>query len=131
MFLPLTPQKSKIDTTNCHFITNKLPFPNPIILGPAVSFQGYRFTGSISTTSAAPRLLALLLQPPGPGIDGGYISAWWLVGFQPTHLKKYAHQIGSFPQMSHEKNPPTFYYTGWLIGILIMVYYNALYNSVV
>ena len=29
-----------------------------------------------------------------------------------------------FQQMSNEKNPPTFYYTGWLIGILIMVYYN-------
>ena len=27
-------------------------------------------------------------------------------------------------QLSHEKNPPTFHYTGWLIGILIMVYYN-------
>ncbi len=27
-------------------------------------------------------------------------------------------------QMSHEKNPPTFHYTGWLIGILTMVYYN-------
>ena len=27
-------------------------------------------------------------------------------------------------QVSHEKNPPTFYYTGWLIGILIMVYYD-------
>ena len=26
--------------------------------------------------------------------------------------------------LSHEKNPPTFHYTGWLIGILIMVYYN-------
>ena len=26
--------------------------------------------------------------------------------------------------MSHEKNPPTFHYTGWLIRILIMVYYN-------
>ena len=24
--------------------------------------------------------------------------------------------------LSHEKNPPTFHYTGWLIGILIMVY---------
>ena len=24
----------------------------------------------------------------------------------------------------HEQNPPTFQYTGWLIGILIMVYYN-------
>ena len=26
--------------------------------------------------------------------------------------------------MSHEKNRLTFHYTGWLIGILIMVYYN-------
>ena len=26
--------------------------------------------------------------------------------------------------VSHEKKPPTFHYTGWLIGILIMVYYN-------
>ena len=30
-----------------------------------------------------------------------------------------------------KKPEPTFYYTGWLIGILIMVYYNALYNWVV
>ncbi len=28
------------------------------------------------------------------------------------------------PKVSHEKNPPTFHYTGWLIGILMMVYYN-------
>ena len=27
-------------------------------------------------------------------------------------------------QVSHEKNPPTSHYTGWLIGILIIVYYN-------
>ncbi len=26
--------------------------------------------------------------------------------------------------MSHEKDSPTFHYTGWLIGILIMAYYN-------
>ena len=26
--------------------------------------------------------------------------------------------------MSHEKKTPTFHYTGWLIGILIMVHYN-------
>ncbi len=30
----------------------------------------------------------------------------------------------SISQLSHEKNPPTFHYTGWLIGILVMVYYN-------
>ena len=27
-------------------------------------------------------------------------------------------------KLSNEKNPPTFHYTGWLIGILIMAYYN-------
>ena len=32
--------------------------------------------------------------------------------------------ISSHIQLSHEKNPPTFHYTGWLIGILILVYYN-------
>ncbi len=37
--------------------------------------------------------------------------------------------FGSFPQMSHEKNPPTFHYTGWLIGILIMAYYNPYITS--
>ena len=26
--------------------------------------------------------------------------------------------------VTHKKNPSTFHYTGWLIGILIMVYYN-------
>ena len=30
---------------------------------------------------------------------------------KPTHL-------------SLEKHPPTFHYTGWLVGILMMVYYN-------
>ncbi len=39
--------------------------------------------------------------------------------------------MGFLTHMSHEKNPPTFYYTGWLIGIFIMVYYNALYNWIV
>ena len=28
------------------------------------------------------------------------------------------------PNVSHKKDPPTFHYTGWLIGILMMVYYN-------
>ncbi len=30
----------------------------------------------------------------------------------------------SLKQVSHEKKPPTFHYTGCLKGILIMVYYN-------
>ncbi len=33
--------------------------------------------------------------------------------------------------VSHEKKPPTFHYIGLLIGILIIVYYNALYNWIV
>ena len=33
---------------------------------------------------------------------------------------------GDGSHVSHEKNPPTFHYTGWLIGILIMVYYILL-----
>ena len=32
-------------------------------------------------------------------------------------------------EMSHEKNPPTFHYIGWLIGILIMVYDNPHING--
>ena len=30
-------------------------------------------------------------------------------------------QVCQKPQLSHEKNLPTFHSTGWLIGILIMV----------
>ena len=32
--------------------------------------------------------------------------------------------MGPYLQLSHEKNPLTFHYTGCLIGILIIVYYN-------
>ena len=44
-------------------------------------------------------------------------SGWW----HPSLC-----QIGvwGFLDVSHQKNPPTFQYTGWLIGILILVYYN-------
>ncbi len=34
------------------------------------------------------------------------------------------HLLISFPHLSHEKNPLTFHYTGWLVGILIMAYYD-------
>ena len=44
---------------------------------------------------------------------------------------KVGHQYDLDPQMSHEKKPPTFHYTGWLIGILIIVYYNPYINWVV
>jgi len=33
-------------------------------------------------------------------------------------------QLNPENQVSHEKNPPTFHYTGWLIGIPIMVCSN-------
>ena len=32
-------------------------------------------------------------------------------------------------KLSHEKNTATVHYTGWLIGILIMVYYNLYING--
>ena len=46
----------------------------------------------------------------------------WMVGRQAFHIG--LRTSGRYIQMSHEKNPLTFHYTGWLIGILIMVYYN-------
>ncbi len=66
-------------------------------------------------------------------VGGGHKSC-------PTKITKLGgrNQLAGGREMSrflgcHEprKNTPTFYCTGWLIGILIMVYYNALYNWVV
>ena len=37
----------------------------------------------------------------------------------PTHVFRLVRS-----QLSHEKTLITFHYTGWLIGVLIMVYYN-------
>ncbi len=47
------------------------------------------------------------------------LESWW------TMTRQWSFQfLAYFEQhMSHEKNPPTFHYTGWLIGILIMVYH--------
>ena len=72
-----------------------------------------------------------------------YLRAWWheiLGGGHGIYLSRYLVKVNWGPlqlsrgidtswggretQRSHEKNPPTFHYTGWLIGILIMVYYN-------
>ena len=53
-----------------------------------------------------------LLQQKGGNNDTSFI---------PLNLWEF--HITNF-QMSHVKNPPTFHYTGCLIGILIMVYYN-------
>ena len=39
-----------------------------------------------------------------------------------THVSYIKLLSKEFIQMSHEKNPPTFHYTGWLMGILIMAY---------
>ena len=50
---------------------------------------------------------------------------------QTTEHQKIWHQLrgGNVDNVSHEKNTPTFHYTGWLIGILIMVYYNPYING--
>ena len=48
-------------------------------------------------------------------------TSWLINGGDPNHVPKSWEPI---LQVSHEKTPPTFHYTGWLIGILIMVYYN-------
>ena len=53
------------------------------------------------------------------------------IGYQPQQKGRRYQAFERPSHLSHEKNPPTFYYTGWLIGILIMVCYNALYNWVV
>ena len=45
----------------------------------------------------------------------------YLKRLEAIHIRNYMQSLNN---MSHEKNPPTFHYTGWLIGILIMVYYN-------
>ena len=50
----------------------------------------------------------------------------WPMGFFLSALEiPYGQRVKHY-QRSFEprKNPPTFHYTGWLIGILIMVYYN-------
>ena len=39
------------------------------------------------------------------------------------------HAVLYSTHVSHEKNPPTFHYTGWLIGTLIMVYCNPHING--
>ena len=43
-----------------------------------------------------------------------------------SNCYSFLHKSDEYPfsQPSYEKKPPTFHYTGWLIGILIMVYYN-------
>ena len=59
---------------------------------------------------------------------GKSFTHFWLlhVFFQRLQLEVF--RMGFMDQrwnnMSHEKSPPTFHYTGWLIGILILVYYN-------
>ena len=58
------------------------------------------------------------------------VSAPTFAEIMTTLMKKNRTKKGQkHPKGSIEprkKTEPTFYYTGWLIGILIMVYYNAL-----
>ena len=42
------------------------------------------------------------------------------IGIEYTSGKSFALVF----DVSHEKNPLSFCYTGWIIGILVMVYYN-------
>ena len=51
-----------------------------------------------------------------------WVDIWGVTKFPIPQRRK--HQFPGNDHMSHEKNPPTFHYTGWLIGILTMVYYN-------
>jgi len=43
--------------------------------------------------------------------------AGFVHGFEPIFLWKIQD-----PQLSYEKNPPTFHYTGWFLGIFILAY---------
>ena len=61
----------------------------------------------------------------------GYIPEWIVIGLrretskQLHYLARYSKQkIGRIDKWATKKNRPTFHYIGWLIGILIMVYYN-------
>ena len=59
-------------------------------------------------------------------ISHPFIAITWFCRVFHTHFS-YKHPINtstSQHHMSHEKNPPTFHYTGWLIGILITAYCN-------
>ena len=49
-------------------------------------------------------------------------SGWYLEIAKSFNIYNYSKRY----QMSHEKSTPTFHYTGWLIEILIMVYYNPI-----
>ena len=58
-----------------------------------------------------------------------WYSPWtWMISFGKWSLQDWMdHQKQSIPRKAspeQRKNPPTFFYTGWLIRIVIMVYYN-------
>ena len=64
---------------------------------------------------------AILVERQVPKLGSIY------VGFQKSctpHENEGLKLAESHKKMSQEKIPPTFHYTGWLIGILTMVYYN-------
>ena len=58
-------------------------------------------------------------QKSAIGSLASFLQDWWNSG-----EKTWETTMTSKEHLSHEKKPPTFHYTGWLIEILIMVYYN-------
>ena len=56
------------------------------------------------------------------------LSSWWFAEGETVENWEFSGDfilwVGDFQHMSHEKNPYYFPYTGWLIRILIVVYYN-------
>ena len=59
------------------------------------------------------------LPSPYPILTSGKVTDMAKIVVSHLHLFLFPERQGS-----HEKKPPTFHYTGWLIGILTMVYYN-------
>ena len=57
-----------------------------------------------------------------PWVFRGSPCRWWCGDVVGRTSGGWWYSMGV--HLSHEKNPPTFHYTGWLIGILLMVYYN-------
>ena len=79
------------------------------MVGILVSFWDGLFSGAFAASFRVPIFFGHLQGPQTSTYN-------WMSWGPPCEVNIY--------DMSHEKNPPTFHYTGWLIGILIMVYYN-------
>ena len=87
--------------------------------------KGKRKKPSTKATNKSGAFLGLDLSKPMNFWSSHYTHPWSFIWNRNLHWKQRIPLGGSHHfQVSHEKNPPSFYYTGWLIGILIMVHYN-------